>query len=110
MNIALLGFGTVGKAFYELTLGRSDLRVTSVLSRRPRPELPCTVTNDFDEIVRDRSVGIVVEVMGGLEPAYRYICAAMRAGSSQTRIESFGPYTVASPTPGTRRSTGWMLA
>ena len=54
MNIALLGFGTVGKAFYELTLGRSDLRVTSVLSRRPRPELPCTVTNDFDEIVRDR--------------------------------------------------------
>ena len=26
MNIALLGFGTVGKAFYELTLGRSDLR------------------------------------------------------------------------------------
>ena len=78
MNIALLGFGTVGKAFYELTLGRSDLRVTSVLSRRPRPELPCTVTNDFDEIVRDRSVGIVVEVMGGLEPAYRYICAAMR--------------------------------
>ena len=32
MNIALLGFGTVGKAFYELTLGRSDLRVTSVLS------------------------------------------------------------------------------
>ena len=38
MNIALLGFGTVGKAFYELTLGRSDLRVTSVLSRRPRSQ------------------------------------------------------------------------
>ena len=50
MNIALLGFGTVGKAFYELTLGRSDLRVTSVLSRRPRPELTCSVTADYDEI------------------------------------------------------------
>ena len=37
-------------------------------------------------------------------------CAAMRAGSSHTRIESFGPYTVASPTPLTRRSTGWMFA
>ena len=82
MNIALLGFGTVGKAFYELTLGRSDLRVTSVLSRRPRPELPCTVTNDFDEIVRDRSVGIVVEVMGGLSPAFEYVAAAMRAGKN----------------------------
>ena len=80
MNIALLGFGTVGKAFYELTLGRSDLRVTAVLSRRPRPELPCTVTDSFDDILRDRSIGTVVEVMGGLEPAYRYICAAMRAG------------------------------
>ena len=36
MNIALLGFGTVGKAFYELTLGRSDLRVPSVLSGNVR--------------------------------------------------------------------------
>ena len=80
MNIALLGFGTVGKAFYELTLGRTDLRVTTVLSRRPRPELHCTVTDNFDEIVRDRSIDLVVEVMGGLEPAYRYVCAAMRAG------------------------------
>ena len=35
--------------------------------------------------------------------------AAIRAGSSHTRIESLGPYTVASPTPGTRRRTGWML-
>ena len=82
MNIALLGFGTVGKAFYALTLGRSDLRVVSVLSRRARPELHCTVTSEFDEIVRDRSIDTVVEVMGGLEPAYRYICAAMRAGKN----------------------------
>lgn len=80
MNIALLGFGTVGKAFYELTLNRSDLRVTSVLSRRPRSEVRCTVTDNFDDILRDRSIDTVVEVMGGLEPAHRYICAAMRAG------------------------------
>ena len=80
MNIALLGFGTVGKAFYELAQGRSDLRVTTVLSRRDRPELRCRVTSDFDEIARDRSIDVVVEVMGGLEPAYRYICMALRAG------------------------------
>ena len=36
-------------------------------------------------------------------------CAAMRSGSIHTRIESFGPCTVASPTPGMRSSTGWML-
>ena len=33
-------------------------------------------------------------------------CAAMRSGSSHTRIASLGPYTVASPTPGMRRRTG----
>ena len=80
MNIALLGFGTVGSHFYKLCEGRDDLKVTSVLSRRPRPELTCTVTADFDAIVRDPSIDIVVEVMGGIEPAYRYLCDAMRAG------------------------------
>ena len=36
-------------------------------------------------------------------------CAAMRSGSIHTRMAIFGPYTVASPTPGIRSSTGWML-
>lgn len=80
MNIALLGFGTVGSHFYKLCEGRTDLHVSTVLSRRPRPELTCTVTADHDEIVRDPSIDIVVEVMGGIEPAYSYLCAAMRAG------------------------------
>ena len=80
MNIALLGFGTVGSHFYKLCEGRTDLHVATVLSRRPRPELTCTVTADYDEIVRDPSIDIVVEVMGGIEPAYSYLCAAMRAG------------------------------
>ena len=80
MNIALLGFGTVGSHFYKLCEGRDDLKVTAVLSRRPRPELTCTVTADFDAIVHDPSIDIVVEVMGGIEPAYRYLCDAMRAG------------------------------
>ena len=38
------------------------------------------MTADYDEIVRDPSIDIVVEVMGGIEPAYSYLCAAMRAG------------------------------
>ncbi len=82
MNIALLGFGTVGSAFYALAQNRRDLTVTAVLSRRARPELSCTVTADFDEILRDKSIDTVVEVMGGLSPAYEYITAAMRAGKN----------------------------
>lgn len=80
MNVALLGFGTVGSAFFALTEGREDLRVTTVLSRRPRPELPCRVTPDMEEILRDPSVGLVVEAIGGLHPAHEYVCAALRAG------------------------------
>jgi len=80
MDIALLGFGTVGSHVYELAKDRSDIKVSAVLSRRPRPELSCAVTADFDEIVRDRGVGTVVEVMGGVEPAMSYLTAAMRAG------------------------------
>ena len=73
MNIALLGFGTVGSHFYKLCEGRTDLHVAAVLSRRPRPELTCTVTADYDEIVRDPSIDIVVEVMGGIEPARAFV-------------------------------------
>ena len=80
MNIALLGFGTVGSHFYKLCEGRTDLHVAAVLSRRPRPELTCTVTADYDEIVRDPSIDIVVEVMGGIEPAHAFIMRALEAG------------------------------
>ena len=76
----MLGFGTVGSHFHELTRGRSDIRVRAVLSRRPRPELSCVVTADFDELVRDASIDAVVEAIGGVEPAFSYLSSAMRAG------------------------------
>ncbi|MGM9619211.1 MAG: homoserine dehydrogenase [Oscillospiraceae bacterium] len=79
MNVALLGFGTVGKGFYELTRERSDLTVTAVLSRRPRPELSCLVSADLGEILAS-GVDLVVEVMGGLHPAYEYVRAALEGG------------------------------
>ena len=79
MNVALLGFGTVGSHFYQMAQEHEALRVVTVLSRRPRPELTCTVTADFDEIVRDPNVDAVVEVMGGVEPAFSYAAAALRA-------------------------------
>ncbi len=79
MKIALLGFGTVGKGFYDLVTGRTDLEVTAVLSRRPRPELSCLVTEDFAEILSS-DADIVVEVMGGLHPAREYVTQALEAG------------------------------
>lgn len=80
MNIGLLGFGVVGRGVYEQIKKRSDLHVSRVLVRRDIPEIAAISTRDFQDIVTDSSIHTVVEVLGGLHPAYEYICAALRAG------------------------------
>lgn len=79
MNIGLLGFGTVGRGFYELAENSPDIKITAVLSRRPRPELKCLVTDNFEELLAS-GVDMVVEAIGGVHPAYEYAAAALRAG------------------------------
>ena len=80
MNIALLGFGTVGRGFYELLTERPlSLNICAVLARRPLDGLNCMVTSDFYKILNEADADIIVEAMGGLEPAHEYICAALRA-------------------------------
>lgn len=80
MNIGLLGCGVVGGGILDFCAGREDLTVTKVLVRRPRPDLGALAVTDIADIVSDEGIGIVAEVMGGLHPAYEYICAAMKAG------------------------------
>ena len=80
MNIGLLGCGVVGGGILDFCAGREDLTVTKVLVRRPRPDLGALAVTDIADIVNDEAIGIVAEVMGGLHPAYEYICAAMKAG------------------------------
>ena len=82
MRIALLGCGTVGGGVYEFVQERTDMEIAYVLSRRPRPELNCPVTSDFSRIVSDPTVDTAIEVMGGRQPAYEYMCAALRAGKN----------------------------
>ena len=80
MNIGLLGCGVVGDGILDFCAGREDLTVTKVLVRRPRPDLGALAVTDIADIVNDEAIGIVAEVMGGLHPAYEYICAALKAG------------------------------
>lgn len=77
---ALLGFGTVGSCFFQLAQSCPELQISTVLSRRPRPGLKCAVTSDFQTILSDPSIQIVVEAMGGLHPAYEYVRSALEAG------------------------------
>ena len=77
-RVGLLGHGTVGAAFAELLEARADaiVPVTGM-----RPELSGVLTRsrgDFGEILEQSD--LIVEVIGGLEPAREYVLAAMRAG------------------------------
>jgi homoserine dehydrogenase len=77
-RVGLLGHGTVGGAFHELLDARAGAIETATGTR---PEVSGVLTRsrgDFEDIV-ERS-DLVVELMGGTEPARDYILRAMRAG------------------------------
>ena len=82
MNVALLGFGVVGRGVYDLTLDRSDINVKYVVCLED-VELPgVIVTRDYQQILNDESVDTVVEAMGGLHPAWDFVKAAIEAGKN----------------------------
>ena len=92
MQIAIMGFGTIGSGVAELLLknqksivaksGQASLEVKHILDIRDFKghELESCFTKDFNDILNDPEVGLVVETMGGLHPAYEYVCEALRAG------------------------------
>ncbi len=97
MNVAILGHGTVGGGVAELLNGRDGFTVKYVLDKEPIPELGERSVTDFSVILNDGDVDTVVEVMGGVEPAFDYITAAMRAGKNVvthlhgSRVRAFVP-------------------
>ena len=80
MKLALLGFGVVGKGVYDEVQKRTDMEVAKVLVRREIEEIAHIAVRDMADIAGDPTIDTVVEVMGGLHPAYEYICAALNAG------------------------------
>jgi homoserine dehydrogenase len=88
-NVALLGFGTVGSSVAKILCERSNthLRLTHVLNRNVARKkvdwLPSSVqwTENIDDILSS-NVDIVVEVMGGLQPAEDWIRRALAAGKA----------------------------
>lgn len=82
MKIALLGCGVVGGGVLDIVDKRSDMELKYVLVRRDKPELGTRAVKDIDVILNDKEVDTVVEVMGGLSPAFEYVSAAMKAGKN----------------------------
>jgi homoserine dehydrogenase len=74
-----LGYGTVGVGVYEMLKKAEGLEAGPVLVRPGKTDADFKVC-DLNEIVADPSVDAVAEVMGGVEPAFSYAMAAIRAG------------------------------
>ena len=92
-RVAILGFGVVGGGVADLILkNRAELsaylgceiEIARILDLRDFPDSPLAslVTHDFGDILADDSVDTVIEVMGGVHPAYEYSCAALVAGKN----------------------------
>lgn len=93
VNIAVMGYGTVGSGVVEvLNLNHSvitqragdAINVKYVLDLRDFPGDPVQekIIHDFEIIVNDPEIRIVVEVMGGVEPAYTFVKRCLEAGKS----------------------------
>ncbi len=111
INIALLGFGTVGSGVAETIKRNSQmmaeqlgchLEITHVLVRHPDKykNVPLLegvhLTSSFEEIIADPDIGIVVEVMGGIHPAKEYIFEALNhkmsvVSANKDVVALFGP-------------------
>lgn len=89
MKIAILGFGTVGVGVYEMICERKDISVKYVLDIKKHDELGEVSTTDFNDILNDVDVDTVVEVIGGLHPAYEFVSSAMKAGKNVITANKF---------------------
>lgn len=93
INVAILGYGTVGSGVFEVLntnkesiarRARQELNVKYVLDLREFPGQPVekVLVHDYEQIVNDPEVDIVVEVMGGVEPAFTFVKKALLAGKN----------------------------
>ena len=109
VGIALLGYGTVGKAFEKLLLTQKDsvkrklnqfgkedldLELRWIYYRNQPPKIHSTakLTSSFDEILSDENVEIIVELMGGREAA-SFMFRAMDKGLSVVTANKLALFT-----------------
>ena len=107
VNIAVLGYGTVGSGVVEVIRTNQesinkkageDINIKYVLDLRDFPGDPVEqiLVHDYNIILNDPEVEVVVEVMGGIKPAYTFVKQALEAGksvctSNKELVAKYGP-------------------
>ena len=93
INVAVLGHGTIGSGVVEVLQTNAaviarrvgeDIAVKYILDLRDFPGDPNAdkVVHDYDIIDKDSDIQVVVECMGGVEPAYTFVKKALLNGKS----------------------------
>lgn len=93
MDIAIMGYGTVGSGTVTVlnrnreliaSDGGEVIRVKTILDLRDFPGDPYEdkIVHDFEVILKDPTIQVVAETMGGLHPAFEYISQLLEAGKS----------------------------
>lgn len=93
VSIAIMGHGVVGSGVAEVLLTNADgiakkagdgIEVKRILDLRDFPDSPLAdrFTKDFNDILNDTDISIVVETMGGLHPSYEFVKACLENGKS----------------------------
>ena len=93
INIAVLGYGTVGSGVVEVINTNYDIiakkageevNVKYVLDLRdfPGDAIQSKITHNFEDIINDDEIKIVVEVMGGTNPYYDFVKQSLLKGKS----------------------------
>lgn len=91
IRIAILGFGTIGSGVYEIIEGSremlfeklgEEIEVKTILDRRmfSDAQIAKKLVRTIEEIEEDQEIALVVETMGGTEPAYDYVRRSLLAG------------------------------
>ena len=96
IKIGMLGLGTVGTGVYKVLKSQQEemlpklgarvelkkILVRNVEKAAAKVDDPSIITTSFEEIANDPEIEIVVEVMGGKQPAMNYILACLDAGKN----------------------------
>ena len=93
VNVGIIGYGTVGSGVFEVLNTNSksiavkageEIKVKRICDLRdfPGDAAEKFITHDFNDILNDDEITVVVETMGGTKPAYDFVKASIEAGKS----------------------------
>lgn len=94
VNVALLGLGTVGTGVWKMVSTNQDLiarrtgkffdikgiLIRNLQKKRDLPGIENILTSRFDDLFADQPIDVVIEAMGGVEPALTYVKEAITRG------------------------------